>query len=653
MNSFNDERQLNPKESITKLADEARIQISQNKYLLEIINIFKQQVIIVKNLITNYSLNSNQQNNLHNLATKYKEQLFALNKKLKEEINKNKKKQENILNNLSEDLSEVNQTLSQFSIDNFILNNTICKLDSKITTLYEGIDSSKKYDIFREPKRESDIEIRNSKTVFQSYNLEVQQKMLSLARSLSNYKLKNVKKESKIKDYKNKIKILKYFIRYYCKKLYGDENKILDEIKKNNEIINKDKKDNFLVDIKKRIKTNPLKNKILPKINKSKKYKEKNEINENYEDIIYNEENENESNGQENESKNINNDKTNNNNNDTTLNKTFFINENDTSLFKNIYNEEKKEKEKEKEKENKDNNIIKTERKKINILKIDELLDIENIEVKDEEIIDDELNSDDETFFEKKVKPKKKISTDFLSDIKKEIPPINLSQIEFNKLKIINDADAYSLQRRNFEQSNINGKIKNMKNKNKNLTKKISMNKKKLEVIHNFIEDVKYNYKLLRPIKVQTSAAGNPVHYIREKLLNIVEETINESEIKEKKFNDNNNIKNNIENKKIGENIENEGDIVGSDYSDEDEYIKKYTKKDFSSDNKENIDINKVTNGNLNTNIKKNNNKKNEIKTNLIPIFESNNEKEENKKKNKINNNYKDDLLENIIVQSK
>ena len=192
-----------------------------------------------------------------------------------------------------------------------------------------------------------------------------------------------------------------------------------------------------------------------------------------------------------------------------------------------------------------------------------------------------------------------------------------------------------------------------MKNKNKNLTKKISMNKKKLEVIHNFIEDVKYNYKLLRPIKVQTSAAGNPVHYIREKLLNIVEETINESEIKEKKFNDNNNIKNNIENKKIGENIENEGDIVGSDYSDEDEYIKKYTKKDFSSDNKENIDINKVTNGNLNTNIKKNNNKKNEIKTNLIPIFESNNEKEENKKKNKINNNYKDDLLENIIVQSK
>ena len=77
-------------------------------------------------------------------------------------------------------------------------------------------------------------------------------------------------------------------------------------------------------------------------------------------------------------------------------------------------------------------------RKKINILKIDKLLDIENIEVKDEDIIDEELNSDDEVFFEKKVKPKKKISIDFLPNIKKSIPTINLTQIEFNKLKVIN-----------------------------------------------------------------------------------------------------------------------------------------------------------------------------------------------------------------------
>ena len=120
----------NTKESITKLADEAKIQINHNKYLLEISEIFTQQISLVKNLITNYSLNSNQNSSLNNdLAIKYKDELLLLNNKLKEEINKNINKQKNILKNISEDLSDANQTLSQFTIDNFIFNNTINKLD--------------------------------------------------------------------------------------------------------------------------------------------------------------------------------------------------------------------------------------------------------------------------------------------------------------------------------------------------------------------------------------------------------------------------------------------------------------------------------------------------------------------------------------------
>ena len=123
MNSFNEQGQNNTKESITRLADEAKVQLSQNKYLLEKVKIFKQQITIVKNFITNYTLNSNQKSNNCNLSLKYREQLFVLNSKLKDELSKNLKKHENILNNLSQDLSDANQTLSQFSIDNFILNN--------------------------------------------------------------------------------------------------------------------------------------------------------------------------------------------------------------------------------------------------------------------------------------------------------------------------------------------------------------------------------------------------------------------------------------------------------------------------------------------------------------------------------------------------
>ena len=630
MNSINDLEQQNSKELITKLADEAKIHLNQNKYLLEIIGIFKQQIKTVKNFITNYSLNSNQLSNNCNLALKYKEQLSVLNSKLREEINKNNKKQENILNNIRQDLSLANQTLTQFSVDNFILNNTIDKFNWRIKTLNGNIESSKKYDIFREPKRETEMEIKQSRNTIVLVNLENQQKMLSFCRSYENYKTKNIKKEKEIKIYKQKKSIFKNLIKFYGDKLYGDDNKILDDINKKNEQNSKEK-----VDITKRIKTNPVNKKMFPMITKN-----------NLEDkdiATINEKEEDESNlNEKNESKNKIND---NENDETLLNKTSLIIDNDTSLFKNIYNEKDKE-----------NAVNKGKRKKINILKIDELLDIDNISVENEEIIDDELNSDDEVFFEKKIKPKKKISTDFLNNIKKEVPSINLSQIEFNKLKVINEADAYSLQRRNFEQGNINGKIKNIRLQIKSLSKKVSMNKKKLDAIHNFIEDVKYNYKLLRPIKVQTSAAANPVHYIREKLLDAVEESINESEIKEKKLLSDNKFK--TEKTALEEGMENDEEIVGSDYSDEDEYIEHYGNKDSGSDYKENIE-NKENENNNNSHTKKmnKNNKKRDIKTNLITKFESD-EKENNKinhKKDIIchNNEIRDDILKNVSAQSK
>ena len=96
----------NTKESITRLADEAKIHIDQNKYLFDIIGIFKQQISVVKNLITNYSLNLNQNNKtIYNLAFEYKNQLSSLNSKLKEEINKLLKKQDNNINYISQDLS--------------------------------------------------------------------------------------------------------------------------------------------------------------------------------------------------------------------------------------------------------------------------------------------------------------------------------------------------------------------------------------------------------------------------------------------------------------------------------------------------------------------------------------------------------------------
>ena len=616
MNTINDLQQIT-KDSIAILADKARENIIQNKYLLEKINIFKNEIITVKNLINSFWLNSNQQKINNIIASKYKEQLSLFNSNLKEEINKGQQKLKLLHKNSLSELSIEDRTLSQLSIDNFILNNTLSKLNSTTQSLNESIETSKKHEIFREPKRESIIDIKQSKTVFPVYNLELQQKMLSYCRAYSKYRYKNAKKLIKINIQKQNINALIDFIKTYTSKLAekSQENKPQT---KNSKIPNNSNINNKIIKQKgkskgKKLKRTKTKSKFTNNI-LEQKLQEPNVIKSN-------------------------------DHRQNSFNKKNSLN----ISVNNIFNSDIKTK---KEKP--------TERKKINILKIDELLDIDNIEAEDENIIDNELNSDDDVFFEKKVKPKKTINKEYISDLRKDVPIINLSQIEFNKIKVINEADAYSFQKRKLEQNNITWQIKNFKKQIKNLEKQISINKNKLKVIHNFIEDVKYNYKLLRPIKVQSSAAGNPVTYIREKLLDVVGETISKAEKKEGLGTGKKTEKTAVEEGAL----DYEDEIVGSDYSDEDEYIENYKDKENVNEINENKggiignhndnDINKENINNLNINNKdktsnlsqnrktkddkvKKNNK--DIKANLLTKFNH-----EEGKVNSIGHDYFDDF---------
>ena len=617
MNTINDLQQIT-KDSIAILADKARENIIQNKYLLEKINIFKNEIITVKNLINSFWLNSNQQKINNIIASKYKEQLSLFNSNLKEEINKGQQKLKLLHKNSLSELSIEDRTLSQLSIDNFILNNTLSKLNSTTQSLNESIETSKKHEIFREPKRESIIDIKQSKTVFPVYNLELQQKMLSYCRAYSKYRYKNAKKLIKINIQKQNINALIDFIKTYTSKLAekSQENKpqIKNSIIPNNSNINNNK---------------IIKQKGKSKGKKLKRTKTKSKFTNNILEQKLQEQNIVKSNDHRQNS---------------------FNKKNSLNIsVNNIFNSDIKTK---KEKP--------TERKKINILKIDELLDIDNIEAEDENIIDNELNSDDDVFFEKKVKPKKTINKEYITDLRKDVPIINLSQIEFNKIKVINEADAYSFQKRKLEQNNITWQIKNFKKQIKNLEKQISINKNKLKVIHNFIEDVKYNYKLLRPIKVQSSAAGNPVTYIREKLLDVVGETISKAEKKEGLGTGKKTEKTAVEEGAL----DYEDEIVGSDYSDEDEYIENYKDKENNNEINENkvgtignhddngIDKENVNNLNINNKDKnsnlsqsrktkgdkvKKNNK--DIKANLLTKFNH-----EEGKVNSIGHDYFDDF---------
>ena len=468
------------KDSIKILACKARDNIIQNKYLIEKIKLFNQQISLVKNIISkSISL------------TTYKNFLSSLNSELKQEINKEKNKQKDIIKKLG--LIDT-KCLSPINIDNFILDNTLHKLKCELEILLEKFVSSKQYEIFREPKRETELDIKDSNNVFQIYNLEMQQKMLSYCRSYTNYRYKNNQKIKHIDECKNFLVKLNDAINFY-----------------NSELNNQQEKSNNLCDTKDNKKFDSRNKKILKKTK--------------------------------------------------TINKLFKKKIKDEKILKRNNSFDKK-------------NIIKKEKnKKINILKIDELLDISNIKAEDENVINDELDSDDEVCFEKKIKPKNMITSDLI----KGIPTINLSQIEFNKIKEICI-----------------------------LENQIDINKNKLNVIHNFISDVKDNYKLLRTIKVQTSAAGNAVNYIREKL----EESINKNI---------NKVDGGISlGKKTEKTAVDEGDeLVGSDYSDEDEYM----------DN----DKGKI-----------NNIKNKDIKENLMNKFE-----EEKREENLIIHEYFDDIKYN------
>ena len=240
MNTINDRQQFT-KDSIAILADHARENINQNKYLLEKINIFKQQIIVVKNLITNFWINSNQKNNKNIIAKKYIEELTLLNSRLKEEIHKDLSKQNLLYKKSINELSIENRTLSQLSIDNFILNNTLVKLNSSTQSLNNSIEISKKYEIFREAKRETMIDLKQSKNVFPVYNLELQQKMLSYCRAYSKYRYKNAKKLIKINLYKKDVFALIDLIKVYTSKLTeeSEDNKLKSKTIKSNSNIKK------------------------------------------------------------------------------------------------------------------------------------------------------------------------------------------------------------------------------------------------------------------------------------------------------------------------------------------------------------------------------------------------------------------------------
>ena len=550
---------LEKKLQIKDLAQIATEKIHENKLLLETLSFYKQKIEIIKSFMNRKNNNENSEIKTTANSTEIKSNIDEpnINESIKKEFTEYNEEMKKFKTNLNESIKKLlvkyetnnniafdesslqNINLQKYRNDNFILFYDLRPKNDIIKKLNENILNSRRYSVFRETKRESYVTPVNSETYINNDNLLLQRDLQIECKHCNKCINKLKKKMKTLKIIKEKEEYLQKVIDYFEK-----ENNISLE-KKESSIFKKKKENNannFLSfsSNKKKVVNNKRKN---------------NMNNNNYNSITIDEL------GKKYQFEEDFNDLGGGYNDDQTymankggINNLLFSNDNETK--------NKIEKKKEKEKEVK---------KKFNFLTVDELFDLENDEGEKEVIIQDELHSDDEVVFEKKIKNKVRISTMYLSEIKKTVPNLYLNQIEFNKKKIMNEADLYSYQRREYFKQNVDENIRLMKKRIKKLKKRLSINKQKLQALIEFDKKAKEKYKVLKPLKVQSSLKDYKISFMRREFYNFKNKKNDIiAEVDEK----------NYENEeKKNDDSEEEGDV--DDYSDEMRKKKKFNKNNI------------------------------------------------------------------------
>ena len=537
----------NSTELLVSLANKAKITMQNYKFILESIQLYKNQINEIKNILQlNKAKNFNFSETIckdSKLIYQYIRQLKILNNNYSQEITILRKKifeyNQKLFN-----IESINKPLENNLLDNFILKNALLKLNNEILRYNSLLKTTKKHFIFREMKRDSSIDKKGGEYTIDRLNLISQKDLLFESRNFNKCFNKVISYNKKIKEKYKIIEELKYYIENIKNlifksgilKRFDSNHNIFSEYennikKKNNYNMGKDNKKKFQED-EKNFEYNKFKEKY-PKNNFSKK------INiQNYNSVlVFQDSNENKYKAKI----------ENNNSYDEMESKNLKL-----SLINKFNEGEEKNEEKINELNSKKlQKALKKKNNRIKLLSCEDLYDISNYEGKNEEIIDEELHSNDETKFESKILAKKAIRKDYLAKIKKEVPSLNFSQIEFNKAKVMNEADLYSLNQRNFKIQNIDVQIINMKKKIKKIKKKLELNIKKYNALGNFIEETKNYYnKILRPLKIKSTVEGGDIEF---KIQNLLGKKDNEEEIESQNYND-------------------EEELVGSDYSDEDKY---------------------------------------------------------------------------------
>ena len=479
------------KEKIFSLAEDATSKIIKNKIISSQINNYSKHIEFIKSFIKklseNNKLNNKSAQNITSISlVKNELNNFIANIKSNIELLKsenNKLEQKYKTNH--EKYFTVNSTNKIVEEDAFILSYSLTQRLNIIKKLKQSIHTSKDYNIFQEPKRETLIDIKIGEENIERNNDNLQRLAFYEIKQFNKYYNRTQRKLKKINFYKNRIQIFNQIINYFRQN--NNSNKNYLKTYSDDKRFNLHKNENDF--------NNNYNNNISYTVVKNKKPQNKK---------IYKKEN-----GDLDTNLSINLFQVFNN---TDLNPST----NDTEIFYSLTNSQIINCKNDNDFILNDSSLKK--KKTIKIPTVEELFDVANNEGEKEEIIDDELHSDEEVVFQPKVKQNKKIIKNYLPKIKEQIPKISLSLIEYNKMKVMNEADLYSYNKRQEQRGTHDENIKIIKNKLKIIKRRCGLNQKKLETLQNFVKECENDYNRLKSMKVQMSVKDKKIIFMKKDL---------------------------------------------------------------------------------------------------------------------------------------
>ena len=525
MKNFND-IDNNDKEKLKYFAEKAKEVINLN------INYHKQKekyenyIREIKSILFD---KDNIQANFRKIIIKLKE-----NKdKLQQEYEKIKSLKYDIYyKNCTDELEMGRPLLNQLKSDKFTLEYTLSQKDNMIKVLSINMKNSLYFSLFRQPKRDTFLDIKEGDLTIKEITNQIQSIILKNSKSFNALNEKCKRKQKKIEQLKDKIKQLKeyiYLLKFEKTKINQENylrsyasNKISNQV---NSISNLKTTDRTISTYDTTSAKKIMENK--ENINNNG-FKLSNSLGKNYEeDFKFINKKDNVTNAimstiipeslnylKHSRMKNIKNSEALKNETEFTLKKNYNENKN-INYFNYLLNNKALSAENRKTKKIKNKKSQKNDKIIQSFQNLEELFGSSNSENEQEEIIiDTVIHSDDETTLENKIIPKKSLSGTYLQEIQSKIPKINLDLIEFNKLKVFQEIDLYSLQRRNYKNMSVDDNINIIKKKIKKIKNKININSKKAEAMKKFIDDLKNKYILYKRIKTKSSAINSKVNYI-------------------------------------------------------------------------------------------------------------------------------------------